>query len=571
MAVAWCSMLLCLRLPAAYGQEVTILFSGQTHAMLYPCNCPKQPDGGVARRATVVKEIRKSGQALLLVDAGRFFSGGLLDEFTQNTQLDMRRAEINLNAMESMKYDAVAVADEEFNFGQEFLANAIASAKVPFLSCNADLPGVRPYVIKDANGLKVGIIGITTLAAIKKASGAQFTEPKRALQQTLQALKKEKVDIVVLLSNLSEEESLRLIEDVGGIDVLVLAGGVRQEPFEQVGATWLLRSSWQGRELGKAVFTVKGRKIESARIESIRLSDEVADDKEIRAILPSCFSDANCKQKGMVGECKDGGSLQSQCQFSEAAKIPLTVISSKECATCRPERVVDSLKKVFTGLEVSYIYYPEAHAKELILTHQIKGLPAYLFGKGIEKDKAFDSFNKNLVAAGDFYIMKPEASGVSYFMERERLKGKFDLFVSLYGSEAPALLATVQEFNPQIHFLAVQQEQGFDALKGLAEVEDDLRAVCVQKYYPSQFWQYLECRAPKAASSWWDDCLKDCDVAQIKNCATTEEGRQLLRENISLNKELGIMFGPTYLIDNREVFSSAGVPTKEELRQLIKR
>jgi hypothetical protein len=553
------------------AQEITVLFSGQTHAMLYHCNCPKKPDGGIARRATIVKETRKDNPAILLVDAGRFFSGGLLDEFNQNTQLDMQRTKINLAAMETMGYDAVAVSDEEFNFGQEFLVSAIAATKVPFLSCNSILPGVKPYFIKDISGLKIGVVGVTSLAAVKKAAGVQFIEPKRALAQTLEDLKKQGIDIVVLLSNLSEEESLRLIEEVGRIDVLILAGGARQETFEQVGSTWLLRAPWQGREMGKAIFTVKDSKIDNAKIESIRLSDEIANNEEISAILPRCFSDINCKQEGMVGECKDGGSLQSQCIFTEATKIPLTVITSKACVTCHPEKVVDSLEKVFAGLEVSYVYYPGAEAKELIRKYQLKGLPAYLFSKEIEQDKDFGTFNKNLIAKEGFYIIKPEASGINYFIERERVKGGFDLFISLYGPQTPALLAAVKEFDPQIHFLAVPQDQGFDAPKGTPEIEDDLRAVCVQKYYPGQFWHYLECRAGNAESSWWDGCLTGCDSEKIKTCAKTEEGKTLLRENISLNKELGIMFGPTYLLENQEVFSSAGVPTKEELKQIIKR
>jgi hypothetical protein len=57
----------------------------------------------------------------------------------------------------------------------------------------------------------------------------------------------------------------------------------------------------------------------------------------------------------------------------------------------------------------------------------------------------------------------------------------------------------------------------------------------------------------------------------IKDCAKGTEGKNLLRENISLNKELEIMNGPTYLLDNQEIFASVEVPAKEDFRKIIKK
>lgn len=103
-----------------YANEVTIIYTGETHAMIYPCSCPIEPDGGVARRAALIEQLRKTNPNVLLLDSGAFFSGGLLDEYTQNTQLDSARSIISLKAMEIMKYDAAAIGDDEFNFGRHF-------------------------------------------------------------------------------------------------------------------------------------------------------------------------------------------------------------------------------------------------------------------------------------------------------------------------------------------------------------------------------------------------------------------------------------------------------------------
>lgn len=81
------------------AQDLTILYTGSTQAMLYPCHCPKEADGGVARRATLIKELRKENPDVLFLDSGGFFARGLTDEHAQNIELDKARTLVNLKAM----------------------------------------------------------------------------------------------------------------------------------------------------------------------------------------------------------------------------------------------------------------------------------------------------------------------------------------------------------------------------------------------------------------------------------------------------------------------------------------
>ncbi len=202
---------------------------------------------------------------------------------------------------------------------------------------------------------------------------------------------------------------------------------------------------------------------------------------------------------------------------------------------------------------------------------KLSKLPAYLFGKEVAKDKGFDNLKAALEKKGNFYILKPEASGFSYFLGRKESKGRVDLFISLFDKESFAVLNVMKEFNPQVHFLAIVGDDKIGAPAGDIESEDDLRAVCVQKYYPQRFWDYITCRAKNINSTWWDDCAVNMDTNKIKICSRGPEGRRLLKENTSLNQELKIMFGPTYLLDNSQIFSSKGAPSKEELKKIIKK
>jgi len=104
----------------SYAKEVNIAYTGQTHAMLYPCSCPIEQDGGIARRATLIKKLKKKDPRLFLLDCGSFTAGNLIDEYAQNSLLDMQRSLLNFKAMELMGYDAVGVSQDEFNFGMEY-------------------------------------------------------------------------------------------------------------------------------------------------------------------------------------------------------------------------------------------------------------------------------------------------------------------------------------------------------------------------------------------------------------------------------------------------------------------
>jgi hypothetical protein len=560
----------------AYAKEVVLLYTGETHAMLYTCSCPKEPDGGVARRQTLVKKMREEYPDLLLLDAGSFFAGGLLDEHTQNTELDTQRTLVNLKAMELMKYDAVAVGDNEFNFGKYFFLKQMKDRALTVLSCNME-PGPEsgglPYFIKEVNGIKIGLLGVTNTSANNKSGTLLFGDPKPYVARGVAELKKNGASLIVLLSQLQESEDFDLINEIEGIDILIASHHqAKDRIFSKIKDTLILKAFWQGRSLGKATLTVESGKLVDYKVEGFRLSDEIKDDPAIKAILPRCFSDADCKREGLIGRCQEPGNLpKARCLFDEPRKVGLTVISDKTCVTCQTEELVKFLKKTFPGLEQSTLYYPEQKAKDLLKELGLAGLPVYLFGKEVEAEKNFSSFKANLEVKGNYYLLKPQFAGFSTFLNRKKTPGTLDVFVSLYNKNARDLLDVIREFNPRIHFLATVDKDAFDAAQKEPEVQEYLRAMCVEKYNPKIFWDYISCRAKDFESSWWDDCLPGEGAQKIKACAQSEEGASLLKENIKLNKELGVLIGPTYLMDNQEIFSSDGVPRKEELKAIIKR
>jgi len=577
-AVIWLLFSVFCLTSFGYAQEITILYTGQTHAMLYPCSCPIQQDGGISRRATLVKELRKKYPKLLLLDCGNFTAGGQLDEYTQNVQLDMQRSEVNYKALEIMQYDAVGIGSEEFNFGRDFFLKHIKKTHPAYLSANLDTAQAIPYIIKDSGGVKLAIMGLTGLSANQKAEGLKINAPDQ-IAALVSRLKNTGVQVVILLSTQGESEDLKLISKIKGIDIIFVGERpLKSEIMAKIDATFILRPTWQARKLGKLTLNVQDGKLINCAVDELPLSDKLNDDSEIARILPRCYSDVNCKENNLAGICQNPGALNAACLFTKPNKVDLFVINVKDCVSCNPEPIIKLLKNKFSGLVIKNLDYSSPvrsgssnGARKMIKDLSLQMLPAYIFTRSVENEDNFESFKNDLQLINDFYLFKPQASGAGYFLNQELKPGNFDLFFSIFQKDAALLLTRLKEFNPSLHFLTVDKDKSFEAKYGAAEVEEYLRGVCVQKYNPGKFWDYLICRSKNISSTYWEDCLSATDASSVKSCARGPEGIRLLRENIKLNNELQIMFGPTYLLDNQEVFSSLAVPGKEELKKILKK
>jgi len=445
-------ILLFTAMPAC-AEEVTLLYTGETHAMLYPCNCPIEPDGGIARRAQLVKNIRQTSSNVILLDSGAYFAGGLMDEYTQSTELDMLRTETALKAMEYMKYDAVAIGDEEFNFGRQYLEDALKRYRLAFVSSNSNIPGSVPYVVKKLKGLTIGIIGVTPVTALPKAGGIEIVPPIPAIASAITALKAAGADCIVLLSHLGEADDIELIKAIEGIDVVVVGGGrLKQEPFSKEGSTLVLRPSWQGRRLGKAVLKVKDRKIKDFSVEEIRLSDGVPDDPGALALGPRCFMDSNCKKASRMGSCIEPGTKNARCVFPQEVKIPLTVIIPKNCYFCQVDTTVESYQKQFPGITLRRILYPGAEAEKIIKDLGLTTLPAYIFGSELSRDSEYAGIKDRFDEKNGFFVLKPQFAGIAMFLNRPAIPGRIDVFLSLYDPNITTLYITLKNFLPAYIF-----------------------------------------------------------------------------------------------------------------------
>ena len=127
---------------------ITILHTNDTHSQIdpLPANDANAGKGGVARRATVVKRVRKENPNTLLVDAGDVLQG--------TPYFNFYKGEIEYKAMSAIGYDVGTLGNHEFDNGVEALAKALTFANFDIVSANYDVKGtvleqpVKGYVEK---------------------------------------------------------------------------------------------------------------------------------------------------------------------------------------------------------------------------------------------------------------------------------------------------------------------------------------------------------------------------------------------------------------------------------------
>ncbi|MCA9904087.1 MAG: metallophosphoesterase, partial [Anaerolineae bacterium] len=121
---------------------LTILHTNDTHAAHQPNN---DGDGGVAREATVVKQVRAEGGNLLLVDAGDRFTGTLFHRL----YLGQDQVEI----MNLLGYDVMTLGNHEFDNGEDVLLAFLQGLDFPAVSSNINFGNgplaneVSPYAV----------------------------------------------------------------------------------------------------------------------------------------------------------------------------------------------------------------------------------------------------------------------------------------------------------------------------------------------------------------------------------------------------------------------------------------
>jgi 5'-nucleotidase len=273
---------------------VTILHTNDTHSQIDPLppNDRNAGKGGVARRATLVKRIRKENPNTLLIDAGDVLQG--------TPYFNFFKGEVEYKAMSAIGYDVGTLGNHEFDNGVEALAAALKFANFDIVSANYDVKGtalegrVKPYVVKTVGGIRVGLFGLgispVALITAENFKGITFNDPVIAARNVVKILREqERCALVVCMSHLGYPLSSRrsnTIEDpqlaaqVDGIDFIASGHShlFMENPVEQTqpcGAkTLIFQVGKSGINVGRVDFTFRTGKLIGASGRLLDLRNE---------------------------------------------------------------------------------------------------------------------------------------------------------------------------------------------------------------------------------------------------------------------------------------------------------
>lgn len=271
--------------------QLTLLISGEMHGYFEPCGCTANQLGGMARRATLFRQLQDRGWTVRGIDLG-----SLARRTGRQAQL---KFETTLNALRAMNYTAVALGPEELRLDPGYLISQhVLDEDIPLhlLSANLvfyDTPELGtplPQAVFEANGLKVGVTSVMgdsvrrdVLSADNQSSDIRWTPPADALPAVMQSFDEAGVTVRILLSQSSVDESRDLAKQFPEFDLVVTAEGFGEgdsEP-ERIGSSRLLQVGRKGRTVG-VVGLYPDNAESPVRFQLVHLTeDRFADDREM--------------------------------------------------------------------------------------------------------------------------------------------------------------------------------------------------------------------------------------------------------------------------------------------------
>jgi 2',3'-cyclic-nucleotide 2'-phosphodiesterase (5'-nucleotidase family) len=334
--------------------HIVVLGSTDLHGNILPIDyyTDKQDNRGLAKIATLIKEVRKDNPNVVLVDSGDTIQGTPLAYF--HNKRNNSPPDPMMLSMNALKYDAMTVGNHEYNFGLKVLEKARSEANFPWLSANTYDQGTnnthyKPYIIKEVAGVRVGILGLTTPGVPTWENppnyfGLEFHEPLIEARKWVPVLReKERADVVVIAMHMGVEEDLRtgqmnpgsvlnenqavtIAREVPGVDVIFMGHTHRDVPSLFMNGVMLIQANHWGRHLARADLYLDkaGNKWQLAARSALTIpvGDKVEADEEIVKLAEPYHKETQAWLSLPIGESA-ADLTATEARFKDSAILDL--------------------------------------------------------------------------------------------------------------------------------------------------------------------------------------------------------------------------------------------------------
>lgn len=237
---------------ASKSSKLTIVHLNDIHGRVKEDDYEKAI--GFPKLKAKLDELRGQGEVLVL-NAG--------DSLHGNTIINLSQGASMVDLMNRLGFDFMVPGNHDLNYGYERLLELRDRADFEIVTANVlnreGKSDFKPYGIKELDGLKLGIFGLTTDESEFKTHpdnirGIDFLSPVETARKLVTELEDEGVDFIICLGHLgingtSRETSKDVMEAVEGIDLFV-DGHSHEVLNESFGSRLLVQAGDYGRNIG---------------------------------------------------------------------------------------------------------------------------------------------------------------------------------------------------------------------------------------------------------------------------------------------------------------------------------
>ena len=203
--------------------NVKILGTSDVHGRVVPWSYASDTEdksGSYAQLSTLINQRRKENKNVILVEVGDSIQDNSIDLFALTLE-DAKNHPIP-KVLNYMKYDVFVPGNHEFNFGMPVLNEILNDIKAKKLAANLYYKDgkryLQPTTIIQKDGVKIGIIGLTTPMSAKfeedtgNLKDYKYVSIIEETKKQVKNLKAKKVDAIVAVAHMGIENENNIPE-----------------------------------------------------------------------------------------------------------------------------------------------------------------------------------------------------------------------------------------------------------------------------------------------------------------------------------------------------------------------
>ena len=574
-----------------------IVFTGNTNGYLQPCGCFSGQLGGIARRATFIKELRQKDPSVVHLDIG-----GIFPQTREIDALYELSSDAYVRSMKLIGYDLIHLTRDDLAWERQI--NSLSST-FPVISGITDgHSSIKHADILEHDVYRIGVIS----GMLANQTEENLGKLSAFVEDQVRFLRSKQADFFVLLTDLEQNECTQLAQQHLGIHVILSVAGSEPLSFF-VGDTLIAFAGNNGKRLG--VIDVALSESPVAQLQYIDISDTIIPDPAVEDVILELYY-----------KISQNPELSKSHIVLPSQVIPKSsenyLAGADTCRTCH-------LEEHNQWLETKHAYAFNT-LKQVQRSLHPNCVPCHVTGFGNDSGYQFGNPSNQLYEGvqceschgpGGLHINDPMGPYIKKQVDskiclechdqehslgfnkvvqlhypdidhthtlrnsfEEQLKRrikqspsrpKVELWVMSYcpfGTQAESkILPVIQEYKNQVdfqlRFIASETDHSesetdvskiFRSLHGREEVLENIRQLLIEKYHPEKHFDYILCRARDIKAP-WKECTEKLgiDTNKIDKLSQSQEGINLLRENIKQETPFRISSSPTLLLDSRMI------------------